>query len=211
MTKGQNHRRARQRAFLLAVVAGLLLVPVAAIAAGGFDDVADDNMFVSDIQWMKDAGIVRGCNPPANTDYCPESDVTREQLAAFLHRVAKNRVVDAGTVEGLTAAELKGQQGDPGPQGEPGVLGFYTRSGPPMEGEEPDMFIAVALCDPGDLVTGGGYDTGGLESEGPIYIFGSYPNGDEMPAGWTVYGFIEAEGFNPSVFFAYAVCADITP
>jgi hypothetical protein len=104
----------------------LFLVPVAAIAAAGFTDVADDNVFVADIQWMKDSGITLGCNPPANDRYCPTANVTRQQMAAFMHRLAANRVVDAGTVEGLTAAELKGTTGPAGPAGADGdTITFY--------------------------------------------------------------------------------------
>ncbi len=120
-----------QRALLIIAVAVLLLLPVAAIAAGGFDDVSDDDIFAGDIQWIKDAGITKGCNPPANTLYCPEDDVTREQMAAFMHRLASNRVVDAATVEGMTAAQLKGQTGDIGPAGADGAAGPAGDDGAP--------------------------------------------------------------------------------
>ncbi len=95
----------------------LFLVPVAAIAAGGFTDVADNNVFVADIEWAKDSGITLGCNPPLNDRFCPSENVTREEVAAFMHRLAVNRVVDAGTVGGMTAAELTGPAGPPGPAG----------------------------------------------------------------------------------------------
>ena len=87
----------------------LFLVPVAAIAAAGFSDVADDSVFVADIQWMKDNGITKGCNPPANDRFCPGSNVTREQMAAFMHRLATGEVVDAATaVEADNADTLDG-------------------------------------------------------------------------------------------------------
>ncbi|MGB9357303.1 MAG: hypothetical protein WCC01_01995, partial [Acidimicrobiia bacterium] len=38
-----------------------------------------------------------GCNPPANDRYCPGNNVTREQMSAFMHRLAVNQVVDAAT------------------------------------------------------------------------------------------------------------------
>ncbi len=85
---------------LLGVAAmALFLVPVAALAGAisGFDDVPDDNIFAADIGWIKDAGITIGCNPPTNTEYCPSDNVTREQMAAFMHRLAANKVVDAAT------------------------------------------------------------------------------------------------------------------
>ncbi len=111
------------RILLIVAAFALFLVPVAAIAAGGFTDVADDNVFKADIEWLAAAGVTKGCNPPANTEFCPGDDVTREQMAAFMHRLAMNRVVDAGTVEGYTAAELMASGGTPGPVGPEGPAG----------------------------------------------------------------------------------------
>lgn len=95
------------RTLLIAAAFALLLVPITAIAGDGFTDVEDNNVFVADIQWMADAGITLGCNPPANDRYCPKSNVTREQMAAFMHRLAANQVVDAKTA--LDADMLDGK------------------------------------------------------------------------------------------------------
>ena len=46
----------------------------------------DDSVFESDIEWMAAAGITKGCNPPVNDRFCPDSVVTRGQMAAFLVR-----------------------------------------------------------------------------------------------------------------------------
>jgi CSLREA domain-containing protein len=46
----------------------------------------DDSVFAKDIEWIAARGITRGCNPPANNRYCPDSYVTRGQMAAFLVR-----------------------------------------------------------------------------------------------------------------------------
>jgi hypothetical protein len=46
----------------------------------------DDSIFEHDIDCLATAGVTKGCNPPANTRYCPTSYVTRGQMAAFLHR-----------------------------------------------------------------------------------------------------------------------------
>jgi hypothetical protein len=51
----------------------------------GFTDT-DDTVFAADIAWLAGAGITLGCNPPLNTEYCPEEVVTRGQMAAFLVR-----------------------------------------------------------------------------------------------------------------------------
>jgi hypothetical protein len=97
----------RQIKLLMAIaVLAVMTIPIAAMASAGFDDVADDNIFTADIQWLADAGVTKGCNPPANTKYCPEANVTRQQIAAFMHRLGTNQVVDAGALQGHTAAQL---------------------------------------------------------------------------------------------------------
>lgn len=99
----------RWKAVLVGVVALAVIVPAAAFAATSvFDDVADDSVYVNDINWLAASGVTKGCNPPANTRFCPGSNVTREQMAAFMHRLSVNRVVDAGTLQGFTAAQLGG-------------------------------------------------------------------------------------------------------
>jgi hypothetical protein len=46
----------------------------------------DDSVFEADIEQVATAGITKGCNPPRNDFYCPEDEVTRGQMAAFLVR-----------------------------------------------------------------------------------------------------------------------------
>jgi hypothetical protein len=48
----------------------------------------DDNgtPFEDAINRVADAGISKGCNPPANDRFCPDSKVNRGQMAAFLVR-----------------------------------------------------------------------------------------------------------------------------
>ncbi len=55
---------------------------------GGGNTFEDDNgsIFEDDIAKLATAGITKGCNPPDNTMFCPKDNVTREQMAAFLHR-----------------------------------------------------------------------------------------------------------------------------
>ncbi len=45
-----------------------------------------DNIFEDSINRLARAGITKGCNPPANDNYCPDGLVTRGQMAAFFHR-----------------------------------------------------------------------------------------------------------------------------
>ena len=54
-------------------------------SSGGFVDVGD-SVFTEDIVWLASIGVTSGCNPPANDRFCPDSAVTRGQMAAFLRR-----------------------------------------------------------------------------------------------------------------------------
>ncbi len=64
---------------------------------GGGNSFVDDDgsTFENDIAKLAAAGITRGCNPPANDRFCPDKNVTRGQMAAFLAR-ALNLTDDGG-------------------------------------------------------------------------------------------------------------------
>lgn len=88
------------------VIGALLVAPAAVWASHQFTDVSDTNTFHEDIDAIADARVTIGCNPPANTEYCPDDFVTREQMAAFMNRLGaldagKTPVVNARTVQGL--------------------------------------------------------------------------------------------------------------
>jgi hypothetical protein len=53
--------------------------------SGAFRD-DDGSMFEADIDWLAQAGITVGCNPPFNDEYCPAAHVNRAQIATFLVR-----------------------------------------------------------------------------------------------------------------------------
>ncbi len=76
---GDNVTRAQMASFL---AAALRLPPPLQ------DWFADDTGLIhqANINRIADAGITLGCNPPANDMFCPGGQVTREQMAAFLHR-----------------------------------------------------------------------------------------------------------------------------
>ncbi|MPZ54786.1 MAG: hypothetical protein GEU79_19025, partial [Acidimicrobiia bacterium] len=72
---------------IILVILGLMPSTIlGADAAGRFDDVPDDHLFAEDIKWLAGEGITVGCNPPENTLFCPDDNVTRGQMAAFLVR-----------------------------------------------------------------------------------------------------------------------------
>jgi len=98
-------RRALRLA-LVVLVTVAVTAPVSVYAASQFTDVPGDHLFHDDIVWLADSGVTRGCNPPANDMFCPESYVTRGQMAAFMRRLAASGTVDAGTVDGQDAVAI---------------------------------------------------------------------------------------------------------
>ncbi len=74
----------------IGVLAALLLGTGVVLASHQFSDVPNSNEFHGDIDWLADNGITAGCG---GTKFCPEKNVTREQMAAFLHRFANKFVV----------------------------------------------------------------------------------------------------------------------
>ena len=55
---------------------------------GGLFTDTGGSVFEHNIDILATAGITKGCNPPSNTMFCPNQNVTRGQMAAFLHRAA---------------------------------------------------------------------------------------------------------------------------
>ncbi len=63
----------------------LALVKVSADESGRFID-DDGSIHEGNIEEAARLDITRGCNPPANTEFCPRDSITRGQMAAFLVR-----------------------------------------------------------------------------------------------------------------------------
>lgn len=95
------------RSMVVVTTAALILaaVPTAVWAADWFTDVPDSNVFHEDITWLAEQGVTRGCNPPDNDRFCPDDNVTREQMAAFMHRLGDSLLEEAviGANTGLEA------------------------------------------------------------------------------------------------------------
>ena len=108
------------RPLTVSVIAAGMLLSGATVASAdllGFHDVEAGSAHGEAIGWLVDNGITSGCDADS---FCPTDDVSRAQLATFLRRLSVGEVVNAGTVEGLSAEDLRGQAG---PQGEQGVAG----------------------------------------------------------------------------------------
>ena len=67
------------------LLAASLVGLTAAAGTGTFVD-DDGNVHEGLIEAIAAEGITRGCNPPTNDRFFPSSNVTRGQMAAFLHR-----------------------------------------------------------------------------------------------------------------------------
>ena len=76
-------RRVRRAPLVLLLT---LLVAAPVLASDTFGDVPNSNPHHNDINAIAVAGITRGCNPPALTNYCPDQAVRRDQMASFLQR-----------------------------------------------------------------------------------------------------------------------------
>jgi hypothetical protein len=72
-------------------------VTCSVLADQGLFSDDNDSVFEADIEWLATEGITQGCNPPANTRFCPDDPVTRGQMAAFLVRALA--YTDRGTVD----------------------------------------------------------------------------------------------------------------
>jgi hypothetical protein len=62
------------------------------LGEGPFNDIAA-SVHAANINAIAAAGITVGCNPPENDRYCPEGQVTREQMASFLARALDLEIV----------------------------------------------------------------------------------------------------------------------
>lgn len=97
-----EHHRPTSRSLRWATVIAfmaVLLAPIVVAASDRFTDVPSSNVFHDDISWLAQNGVTRGCNPPANDRFCPDDEVTRAQMSAFMRRLAEGEVVAAGTAK----------------------------------------------------------------------------------------------------------------
>jgi hypothetical protein len=77
----------RRFALLLGVALSLIATAAVAQNCAGFTDVPASSPFCPDVTWMKTYGVTKGCDP---THFCPTENVSRLQMAAFMHRLGQN-------------------------------------------------------------------------------------------------------------------------
>ena len=116
-------------------------------ATGGTFVDDDGTTFEGGIEAIAAAGITRGCNPPANTNFCPDDQVTRGQIAIFIVRAFNLPAAtldffsdDTGKVYEDAANRLSSGRLDPGLCTEPLLRRRHRHSWGdgrvPVEGEE---------------------------------------------------------------------------
>ena len=91
------------RTVSVTAVTGGYEVTVSSGAGLSFIDTGTSS-FQDDIEWLAAEGITRGCNPPLNDRFCPDSPVTRGQMAAFLHRALSDLPTKVDPIEFIDTA-----------------------------------------------------------------------------------------------------------
>ncbi|MCL2112324.1 MAG: S-layer homology domain-containing protein [Streptococcaceae bacterium] len=81
-TPNGNVTRGQMAAFLHRMAKAMGKAPTSGTYTSSFTDIKN-NMFKNDINWLKTTGITTGYTP---TSFKPNNTVTREEMAAFLHR-----------------------------------------------------------------------------------------------------------------------------
>lgn len=171
------------------VAVGVLTASSVALASHTFNDVDSNSVFHEAITWLKEAGVTVGCNPPSNTEYCPEDNVTREQMAAFMKRLAENRVVDAARLQGQPASDFTQD------------LVWVEASNSFSEWLPDTEEQATVTCPGGTLVVSGG----SREDAANIVLVDSYP--DAARQGW-VAGYRNSSDTEANTeVVVYALCA----
>jgi hypothetical protein len=157
--------RSSRRIGVIGVVLAVALVPALAFAShpDGFEDVPDSNVFHDDIEWMAETGVTKGCNPPDNTEYCPDRALIRGEEAAFFHRYdgyLRGSLEPRLLPENCDAGQVASYDGtvwvcsDPA-GGEPVVPVLSAAVGEPVTVDPGATGEAVATCAEGELAIAG--------------------------------------------------------
>lgn len=118
----------------LALITSAVVAPTSVWAASRFVDVpAEQAELTEAVEFLANSGITQGCSAEPQ-QFCPADEVTRQQMAIFLHRLSGKGgaapSVNADTLRGLTPEDLRGLTGPAGAPGEQGAAGARGADGP---------------------------------------------------------------------------------
>jgi len=196
MSDTQSGRARRRVTTIAASLAMIIAVPVAVIAAHSFNDVPDSNQFHESIAWMQENGITIGCNPPANTEYCPEDNVSRQQMAAFMRRLAQTDgstgigvtdPADTVPVSGTTYVELLTLEATATAEANVTLNGHVTLSKSTDPAGSYQVIVARDSC-AGPVVGAGGWSTESTTESATVAVTAS-----DVATGATTYVLCAAE------------------
>jgi hypothetical protein len=201
----------------LGIALGVAIFNIAPWAVGSvaadhtFPDVGDGAYYHEDVEWLLDNGITLGCDdePPA---YCPNGNVTRGQMAAFLHRMAENVGVageqgPAGPEGPIGPAGPQGSAGPAGAQGPPGISDLQVVTAESANNSTAFKF-EDAFCPAGTRVVAGGASIGGtVATYAATALIHSYPFDETRWRGAA--SEIGAGTANDWHVTVYAICATV--
>jgi hypothetical protein len=154
---------------------------------------------------MQENGITVGCNPPANTQYCPEDNVSRQQMAAFMFRLAQTQgsagigvtdPADTVTVSGTTYVELLTLEATPTSEATVTLNGHVTLDKPTDTEGSYQVIVARDSCT-GTVVGAGGW-SGGINSEATTESSTVAVTATDTATGTTTYVLCAAETVDTS-------------
>lgn len=175
-------RPRRFRRFSVVSVAALMVTTViatAVIASNVFTDVPDTNQFHGSITWMSENEVTRGCNPPDNDQYCPTDNVSREQMASFMRRLAQTQgtvgdeVTDASdqvTIDAATGIEVASIQVTPKAEANVALNAHVTIGSTAASDGGYDIYRDSCT---GTLVASGSWQTGAVDESFTFALTGT--------------------------------------
>lgn len=163
MSETYSSRFRRRVGAIAAAVALVTAIPIAVFASHSFTDVPDSNEFHGSIEWMKNNGVTVGCNPPTNTAFCPDDNVTREQMSSFMRRFAQTLgnvgvnvtdPTDTVATTGITFVELSSIEATPLAEAEVVLNAHATLTKDALTAGTYEVIIARDTCDGTVLASG---------------------------------------------------------
>lgn len=97
------------RAMLVTVLYRMDVNAQASTVTSLFDDVADDSYYVHAVTWAKENGIVAGVS---DTQFAPDSNISREQVAVMLYQYASSHKLDVSASASLDGFKDGAQTSD---------------------------------------------------------------------------------------------------